>query len=307
MVPIADYLHGLIDDAAIFPPGELPLPEAVPAHTDHQRAWYAPLIGPFVVTDRHVDLLPTLLDTPHTEAPQRDAGLAVSVVASGGAGSIDPTVRSAHATEGVRPVAVEAALQARDDLASAARRVSTMLTMLTDDGLLDDDVTVSIEVPVYESIATSPDWQDAADEIAAGGYQLKFRTGGADADAFPSPLALATAIDAAIDREVPFKCTAGLHHAVPHRDPDTGIDHHGFLAVLLATRACLDGAGATTAAEMLATTTPSALTAAAADVGDNGLASARRWFRSFGSCSVTEPVDDLITLGLLAPPTTDTV
>jgi hypothetical protein len=31
---------------------------------------------------------------------------------------------------------------------------------------------------------------------------------------------------------------------------------------------------------------------------DSDLVSARRWFTSFGSCSVTEPLDDLITLGL---------
>jgi hypothetical protein len=34
---------------------------------------------------------------------------------------------------------------------------------------------------------------------------------------------------------------------------------------------------------------------------DTHLASARRWFTSFGSCSVTEPRDDLVALGLLAP------
>jgi hypothetical protein len=29
------------------------------------------------------------------------------------------------------------------------------------------------------------------------------------------------------------------------------------------------------------------------------LAGARRWFTSFGSCSVSEPLDDLLALGLL--------
>ena len=29
------------------------------------------------------------------------------------------------------------------------------------------------------------------------------------------------------------------------------------------------------------------------------VATARRWFTSFGSCSVTEPLDDLISLGLV--------
>ena len=32
------------------------------------------------------------------------------------------------------------------------------------------------------------------------------------------------------------------------------------------------------------------------------LEGARRWFTSYGSCSITEPVDDLVGLGLLEAP-----
>jgi hypothetical protein len=32
------------------------------------------------------------------------------------------------------------------------------------------------------------------------------------------------------------------------------------------------------------------------------LAGARRWFTSYGSCSVTEPLDELVGLGLLEAP-----
>ena len=37
------------------------------------------------------------------------------------------------------------------------------------------------------------------------------------------------------DRAVPFKCTAGLHHAVRYTDPTTGFRHHGVLNILVAT------------------------------------------------------------------------
>ena len=40
----------------------------------------------------------------------------------------------------------------------------------------------------------------------------------------------------------------------------------------------------------------------AADARDADLAGARRWFTSFGSCSVAEPLDDLVSLGLLDGP-----
>lgn len=297
MDPVPTYLHGLIDDAAIFPPGNLPLSDAVGAHAGHRGSWYAPLVGPFVVDDRRLDAL----------SAEVTGSLEISVVATGGAGSIDPAVRAARAAGGARLVSVEGALRARDDLASAARRVSTVVAVLLDDGLLDDDVDVSVEVPVHETVTSSPDWQAAADVIAAEGFRLKFRTGGADADAFPSPRALAMAIDAAIDREVPFKCTAGLHHALPHHDPAVDADHHGFLTVLLATRACLDGAGVPAAADVLGKRDAAAIRSMIDDVGPDALVSARRWFRSFGSCSITEPVDDLVSLGLLTPPDAATV
>ena len=79
---------------------------------------------------------------------------------------------------------------------------------------------------------------------AEAGLRLKFRTGGLDAAAFPSSEVLAGWIDAALDRETQFKCTAGLHRAVRHTGED-GFEHHGFLNVLLATRRAFDGASPT--------------------------------------------------------------
>ena len=105
---------------------------------------------------------------------------------------------------------------------------------------------------------------------------LKFRTGGVSVDAFPTPVELASAIASALDRELPFKCTAGLHHALRQTDPETGLTHHGFLNVIAATRACLDGGNA---GEILELT----------DADATG----------FGSCSILEPHDDLVELGLI--------
>ena len=36
---------GLVDDAAIFPPGDVPLPDAVAAHLARREEWYADLVG----------------------------------------------------------------------------------------------------------------------------------------------------------------------------------------------------------------------------------------------------------------------
>jgi hypothetical protein len=139
----------------------------------------------------------------------------------------------------------------------------------------------------------SPGWLAAADELALRELPLKFRTGGVTADAFPTPAELAASIAAALDRELSFKCTAGLHHAVRQTDPGTGLTHHGFLNVLAATRACLDGTD--TEAVLAASDAKTLLEG----LDDDTLERTRRWFTGFGSCSVLEPHDDLVELGLI--------
>ncbi len=305
---IPTWLTGLVDDAAIFPPGNSPLPEAVAAHRGHRTAPYAALVGPFVVSDTR---LPDLLEVSTLRRAQDTAGsttesndvepLAVSVVVSGGAGSLEPAVRWATRSGALDLRSLEIVL--RDDDTGAivhnARRILTAVDQLVSSGELDDEVPVYVEPPRLYGAPPTPGWLGALDEIAAMDHRLKFRTGGADADAFPAAHELAASIEAAIDREVAFKCTAGLHNALRHRDEETGFEHHGFLNVLLATRATLDSAGIDEVAAVLERHEGDDVTAAIRETGEQGLESARRWFRSFGSCSVLEPLEDLVDLDLL--------
>jgi hypothetical protein len=292
--PVPSWLTGLVDDAAIFPPGNSPLPEAVAAHREHRSAPYATLVGPFVVGDSR---LPDLLDVVSDDVDP----LAVSVVVSGGAGALTPAVRWATRTGALELRALEITL--RDDDTGAivhnAKRILAAVDEVRATGELDDEVPVYVEPPRLYGAPPTPGWLGALDEVAAADLRLKFRTGGADADAFPAAHELAASVEAAIDREVAFKCTAGLHNALRHRDEDTGFDHHGFLNVLLATRATLDSAGVDEVAATLEQTDADAVRARVDEVGADGLVSARRWFTSFGSCSVLEPLEDLVDLGLL--------
>jgi len=266
---------GLVDDAAIFPPGDSPLPEAVSAHVARREEWYADLVGSFVVTDVKV---------AEIEEP-----LHVSVVVTGGAGAIEGALKLA-ARGGHGVAGVEIALLDLDDLAGNARRVAAA----GDANGLEPE-RVYVEVP---HVPNTGSWLRAADEVASAGMRLKFRTGGLEEDLFPTSPALARWIDAALDRETPFKCTAGLHNAVRHDNVD-GFTHHGFLNVLLATIRGFDGASHDDVAALLDERDPDALVAAARA---EDLVRGRRWFTSFGSCSVREPLDDLTALGLQEEP-----
>jgi hypothetical protein len=290
-------LSAILDDAAIFPPGNAPLEQAVTDHEQHRVQEYADLLGGFVVSDTKVaDLAELVAGGLETGlgGPPRPPRLDLNLVVTGGAGAIAPAVTWVSRAEGLSLRAVEFALRDEEELAHNARRLVSVADSLTEEL---DDVVVYAEVPVPDGRPTAG-WLAALDELAAREVHLKLRTGGTTADLFPSSLRLAGCFEAALDRELPFKCTAGLHHAVRHRDDETGFEHHGFLNVLLATRASLDGAGPADVADVLEQHDGAALARRLLDDPDEA-ARTRRWFESFGSCSVLDAHEDLVDLGLL--------
>ena len=270
---------GLVDDAAIFPPGNAPLLPAAADHVARRSEWWSGLVSSFVVRDTDVPLL-------------RGSSVRLSVVVTGGAGQLAGPAGLCRRL-GLELAGVEIALRDLADLAGNARRVVAAVDAARGEGALDDDVPVYLELPQGEPGA---DWLRAADEVASAELRLKFRTGGLEADRFPSAAQVASWIDAALDRETPFKCTAGLHRAVRHREPGSGFEHHGFLNVLVATRHAFDGIPRDEVAAILDEEDGPALVALAAATELTG---ARRWFTSFGSCSVVEPFEELAATGLL--------
>ncbi len=261
-----------IDDAAAFPPASIPLTQAVEEHRSHRTSDYADLLGGFVVSDLMVGELAAAVASTSSEVTG-STPLRVSLVVTGGAGAISPAVTWVARTEGIALGALEFALRDEDDLAHNAGRLLRVLDSVEEEL---DDVAVYAEPPMPRGSLTHG-WLAAVDELAAREIALKFRTGGASADLFPSPVELASCIEAALDRELPFKCSAGLHHAVRHLDVDSGIEHHGFLNVLLATRASLDGEGDDEVARLLADTDGAALAARLSTDPDRA-ARTRRWF-----------------------------
>ena len=266
-MPLDDAWRGLVDDAAIFPPGDAPLADAVQAYGGRTPEEGAELVGSFVVKDT---------DLPHV----RGFGGPLSVVVTGGAGQLAGPVGLCQRL-GLDLAGLEIALRDHDDLPGNARRVVAALHDV------DTKAPVFVELP---QIAPDHGWFAAADVVAEAELRLKLRTGGPDASAFPSSEVLASWIDAALDRETPFKCTAGLHRAVRHTGED-GFEHHGFLNVLAATERAFDGGSADDVVSTLEQRDAAGLTV--------DVPRARRWFTSFGSCSVAEPWTDLRELGLV--------
>ena len=287
---VPPQLHGLLDDAAPST-GTGSVGDALRAHDEHRRSAYADLVGPLVVAD---STLPELV--VQAAAPPRPGGLEVLVVVSGGAGAVQPAVAWA-ARDGVLALrGLQVAVRESDagDLAPNARRIVTAVDSLVVSGALDEEVPVYVQPPRWHGSQPSASWLAALDEVAAMDHRLALRAGGPDDSA--TGVELAICIAAALDRELPFRCTPGPDHAVRQRDPATGSEQHGFLNVLLATRAGLDGAGTADVAAVLEETDADVLLSTA---DEPGLASARRWFVSSGSGDLPQAAGELSDLGLL--------
>ncbi|MEP6762562.1 MAG: hypothetical protein ABJA93_14510, partial [Sporichthyaceae bacterium] len=68
-VALRRLFAGLVDDAALFPPGSAAMPAALADHARHRSAPYAGLVGPFVCpTTRLAELRETLPAGQHLAA-----------------------------------------------------------------------------------------------------------------------------------------------------------------------------------------------------------------------------------------------
>ena len=199
------------------------------------------MIGPLVVPDtalRQV-LRAEPVEVRGEALRQAQGTLDVSVINTGGAGGLLGLAR--RDMPGVRVVAVESALRDLDDLAGNAARVASAA------GELDESVAVFVEIPY------APGWERAVEEVEAAGLLGKIRTGSPDNSGTPPYAQLAEQLSVLVEADLPFKATAGLHHAQPTAgtDPDRPTQH-GFLNLLAAVEALVEGASVAEAADSAA-------------------------------------------------------
>ncbi|MFD7410791.1 hypothetical protein [Kitasatospora purpeofusca] len=289
---VPPLFQGLFDDAAVFPPGNLPVAEAVPAHLAHRAAPYADAVGPLLcgagrlgelaAAAAAVDAV-TGASVPAADGTAADGAgprLRVGLVLPGGSSELGPALTAAAPF-----VLAGVELATRD-----AREAVAALDLL-----LPPDVPAAVELP--RELLRGDGLEEVLDVLVDSPYRAKFRTGGVVAGAFPDEAELAGFLTGCAQRGLPYKCTAGLHHAVRHTDPVTGFEHHGFLNVLLAAAETDPKA----AAEILAERSGPALAEAVRALTDRQVTVIRNSFTAFGTCSIAEPLDDLAALGLLSP------
>jgi|SRR5947209_10726861 len=303
-------LERLIDDAALFPPAELPMRAALRHHARLRESAYWWIAGGFVVPASRLDEL----------ALQRDAAqpLELSVILdSAMSGAKGDTVRAdLHridrilGTAGITVASLELRVPGAGlDQAGLARSVSEIGQRWPSEPVsfwYEPSYSGGWATPPDAALATLAAVRGAAPPNVTVG--AKVRCGGQAAGATPSVDDLAAFVVAAHAHDVPWKATAGLHHPVRGvHGVAGGAVPHGFLNLFVAGIALHAGAlDAARVADVIAESEPRAFVVDPAHlawrdvrVDAEHAGAARERCVSFGSCSFDEPVNDLRELGIL--------
>ena len=253
----------LLDDAAVFPPGNHPGPEAVRAWLARQGTADAALVGPL--------LLPPALVADALAAPEP---LAIGVIGRPGS-DLDEVLGAARAAAG-SPVHTLAGIELAAD--SEWRRG------------LDLGVPLAVEIAA-EDLQHVP-------ALAAAGARAKLRLGATPAYAVPPASEVARFLVATVGSGATVKFTGGLHHPAYRLLPD-GTHEFGFLNLILAVDAALTGGEV---AEALVGEDARALAAEVAGLGAERAGAVRARFTSYGCCEVADPIGALRRLDLIPTP-----
>ncbi len=285
-------MAGAVDYAGLFPPAQLPLADALAEYRRALAGADAWMLGRFIVPAVQ---LPALAD-----AVVRDAhdgrGWTVSAIVREHMDEDAAAVQAFNqraANQHVRVDTIECRPSSPSDRGSS-------------DGIAWLAKTFSPAFTVHVEVGVGPTAPDDLRVVARHQLRAKVRTGGLAPDAFPAPAGLVAFIESARDVGVPFKATAGLHHAMRGAYPlsdEIGAHSatmHGFVNLLLATAAVGERLPTTTAAALLTRTDHAALVFDDERVrwGDVELSTEaigrmrEAQCVSFGSCSFREPADE---------------
>lgn len=272
----------LIDDAAVFPPGLAPVETAVSDYLARRRGPYADLVGPLLIPASSAARLHEVMGDVPVRRP-----VPVVLIARPGTSldQVEIGLSILRGTGGVALSGLEIAHQ--PDWSQTLRH----------------DLPLAVEVgrDPHEQWAALASLASAADQ--AVDLRAKLRTQSVGDDQLPTAEELAGFLLGCIHRDLPFKLTGGLHHAVARSVdlPGGGSeDQHGALNVLLATHRALTGHELGDLVETLLVRDPDTLVEALTALTDEEAGALRSRFTSYGCCGVLDPIGDLQHLGLIS-------
>lgn len=300
MKTIRFLLENLIDYAGLFPPAELGVDEAVKNYAAYRQGEYSWMLGRFIVPASRLDEFEQVA-VEHWPCSGEDGWWKLSVL---GGTNLEADIARINSFSRHRTVGENATAVMVDTIEFKASTVSEIEAAMR---VMHPTLTCFVEIPIHDEPA------ELIKAIGTEGAFAKVRTGGVTAETFPSAHDLARFIKICADEDVGFKATAGLHHPLrsinrlTYKPDSPSARMHGFLNVFLAAAFAQNGMDIRQLTELLEEESPEAFRFEQDSVfwRDEMLVVAhlrntRHLFAiAFGSCSFTEPVEDLQRLHLL--------
>lgn len=268
----------------MYPPAELELPTALGNYRSYQRSLDRWALSRLVVPAFRLGELSDALRLNEDNEP-----LALAVVLG------TDTPRDLAAIEGFRRDEPKARVEALELKAATKGDLRSLL------GELPATMAHYVELPIQELDAA------ALEAIGGAGAFAKLRMGGITPAAIPDAGMVLGFLEAAVAQKLPFKATAGLHHALRGTYPltyDTNAPRgelYGFLNLLLAAAVLWHGGSRAQASAALFEHQPDAVCCSGSTLQWSGVSFTvamlqqlrERFFHCFGSCSFREPLDEL--------------
>jgi hypothetical protein len=280
-------LSSIVDYAGLFPPAQLSLPKAIANYIRYNLTPYSWMLGRFVLPIAQLTQLETILANLPSE-PGMKKPLSLSTIFSEDWEVELGQIQAFNSADKIHISSVEFRLL-------SPQQIERIIP------LLPTEVESYFEIPFNQNLETY------LAMLQATGTAAKIRTGGLSSDAFPNADELCRFMFASAEAKVPFKATAGLHHAfrgkysLSYKSNSLSTAMHGFINVAIL--AALVYWHKVTYQEALTVLQESS---SQFQFEENKIIwqdkqltiseleqSRQLFFRSFGSCSFQEPVDQL--------------
>jgi hypothetical protein len=300
MPVLRQFLTGFIDYAGLFPPAELSMADAVRSYAEYRNGPDHELLGRFVVPASRMDEFSAealqYLDRGDGSVPW-----CLSVLVDGDAATARRSMMefTANHMSG----------------SGAGHALCDAVEVKAEDEIQIKAIANSFASPIklFFEIGANGRVEQSLEMVARHGGAAKLRTGGTRPEAFPESESVIHFISACRRLGIPFKATAGLHHAICGTYPLTyesdGASNpmFGYLNLLLAAAFIRKGMTDRDARYVLEEKSMDEFHFH--DVGvswrghdlnrDDLRATRSQLLLSFGSCSFREPVDEARELGLI--------
>jgi hypothetical protein len=300
-------LASIVDYAGLFPPAQLSLPEAMHSYDRAHSSPHSWMLDRFVLPatrlPEFVKLLPILTEEMCEEIPSSQPWSLSVILSKNWLAELEQIHRI-----------TKAELHCKDSIRISALEVAPLSPVEIQQGYLD----LPAEVDTFFEIPFDADLEPHLNILQQIGAGAKLRTGGITGDAFPDSTQLGQRILSFANARIPFKATAGLHHPLRGHSFTHALDKtsttrvsttmHGFLNVAIASAFAYHHAiTPNEAAAILEEPSIDPFQFSEAEVRwhHHSLSlreiehSRSQFFRSFGSCSFQEPINDLYDLRFL--------